>query len=248
MTTHLFDHLRDIVQHTTALGIIDLVKVSGTTDETTINAVSDDKSVIIQAKTKGAVPEFIGTFGMPNLGKLNIILGIPEYKENAVLSVVRKNNADANSPLSGIHFANKGGDFKNDYRFMGEELVNDKVRSMKFKGVTWNIDIEPTNNAIQKFKYQASANSEETVFSVKMSGSDLQFNFGDHSSHGGSFVFATGVNAKFNQSWSWPVNVVLSILGLPGDKALKFSDEGAAMITVDSGLIDYEFIIPAQQK
>jgi len=37
-------------------------------------------------------------------------------------------------------------------------------------------------------------------------------------------------------------------LTLPGDKSLKFSDEGAAMITVDSGIAQYNYILPAQQK
>jgi hypothetical protein len=35
---------------------------------------------------------------------------------------------------------------------------------------------------------------------------------------------------------------------LPGDKTLKFGDEGAAMITVDSGIAEYSYIIPGQTK
>jgi hypothetical protein len=81
------DHLLDIVKNTYGLGIIDLVKVSGTDTETTIEALAEDRSVIVQAKLNGPVAEFIGTFGMPNLGKLNTILGIPEYKDNAKISI-----------------------------------------------------------------------------------------------------------------------------------------------------------------
>ena len=33
-----------------------------------------------------------------------------------------------------------------------------------------------------------------------------------------------------------------------GDKTFKIADEGAAMITVDSGLASYSYIIPAQTK
>jgi hypothetical protein len=41
---------------------------------------------------------------------------------------------------------------------------------------------------------------------------------------------------------------VISILDLTGDKVMKISDDGAAQITVDSGLATYTYIIPAQSK
>jgi hypothetical protein len=50
------------------------------------------------------------------------------------------------------------------------------------------------------------------------------------------------------KSWAWPVNSVINILSLSGDKTFKISDEGAAMITVDSGIAEYSYIIPAQTK
>ncbi len=46
------DHLQDIVQHTHGLGVIDLVKIVGTTSETNLEAISEDRSVIVQAKFK----------------------------------------------------------------------------------------------------------------------------------------------------------------------------------------------------
>ena len=79
------DYLKDIVQHTHGLGTIDVVKVIGTDSETRIVALADDKSAVVDATFKTAHPDFIGTFGMPNLSKLNTILGIPEYKDDAKL-------------------------------------------------------------------------------------------------------------------------------------------------------------------
>jgi hypothetical protein len=40
----------------------------------------------------------------------------------------------------------------------------------------------------------------------------------------------------------------MGILSLPGDKTYKISDEGASMITVDSGIAMYEYTLPAQTK
>jgi hypothetical protein len=241
------DYLLDIVSHTHSLGVIDLVKITGTAESTLINAVSEERVAIVEAQFHNPVPEFIGNFGMPNLGKLNTILNIPEYREDAKLSVIQKDR-DGIKTVEGIHFENKDSDFKNDYRFMRAEIVNDKLKTVKFKGVKWGVEIEPTVAAIQRLKFQASANSEETSFIAKTENSNLVFYFGDHSSHAGNFVFAHDVAGSLNKAWHWPVTVVISILSLPGDKMIRFSDEGAAQITVDSGLAIYNYILPALTK
>ena len=241
------DHLQDIVQHTHGLGVIDLVKIVGSDTETALEAIAEDRTVIVQAKFKGVVADFIGTFGMPNLGKLNTILNIPEYREDADIAVARQDRNGESVPV-GVHFENKAGDFKNDYRFMAAEIISDKLKTVKFKGVKWNVDIVPSVASIQRLKFQAQANSEETTFTAKTEGTDLKFFFGDHSSHAGNFVFQTDVSGTLSKSWAWPVAVVISILNLPGDKTFKISDEGAAMITVDSGIAEYNYILPAQTK
>jgi len=241
------DALLDMVKHTHNLGVIDLIKITGTEEETIVNAIAEDKSVILDATFHGPVAEFIGQFGMPNLGKLNTILNIPEYKEDAQISISRQTVNGATVP-SGIHFENKVGDFKNDYRFMGASIVNDKIKTMKFKDVKWGVDVAPTVLGIQRFVFQSQANSEETTFIAKVEGKDLKFYFGDSSTHAGSFVFETNISGNLTRSWPWPVNVVKNILGLPGDKTMRFSDEGAAQITVDSGIAVYNYTIPAMTK
>jgi hypothetical protein len=238
------DYLQDIVQHTHSLGVIDLVKIVGDSNTTIIEAVGEERTVIMHAQFHNPVPEFIGTFGMPNLGKLNTILNIPEYKEDAELAITKKDDSAPN----GVHFENKAGDFKNDYRFMSAEIVNDKLKTVKFKGVKWGVEIEPSVAAIQRLKFQAQANSEETTFIARTENNNLVFYFGDHSSHAGNFVFAHDVAGSLTKAWSWPVTAVISILSLSGNKMIRFSDEGAAQITVDSGLAIYNYILPAQQK
>lgn len=241
------DQLLDIVQHTHSLGGIDLVKVVGTPTETVVNAIAEDRSVIVEGKFAGPVAEFVGTFGMPNLSKLNTILNISEYKEDAKLTIIQQNRMGEDVP-AGINFVNKAGDFKNDYRFMFAEVINDKLKTIKFKGVKWGVEVEPSNLSIQRLKFQASANSDQTTFVAKTNSGELKFYFGDHSSHAGDFTFATGVSGSLSKSWSWPVNAVISILSLPGNKVLRISDEGAAQITVDSGIAIWNYTLPAQTK
>ena len=238
------DYLQDIVQHTHSLGFIDLVKITGTDTTTSIDAVSEDRIAIIQAQFHNPVPEFIGTFGMPNLGKLKTILDIPEYKEDATIDITQKNTGEPD----GISFKNKSGDFKNDYRLMTANVVNDKLKTVKFKGVKWGVEIEPSVAAIQRMRFMAQANAEETTFVAKVENGNLVFYFGDHSSHAGNFVFAHDVAGALTKAWNWPVGAVISILSLPGDKMIRFRDEGAAQVTVDSGLAVYNYILPAQTK
>lgn len=243
------DYLKDIVAHTQALGNIDLIKISGTSAETLINSISEDRSVILEAKFKSAHPDFIGTFGMPNLTKLKTILGIDEYRENAKITVNTQTDANGTSVPSGIHFENAAGDFKNDYRYMTEGVINDKLKAVKFKGVAWNVEFEPTTQNIQRMRFQAAANSEETTFTAKTENGDLKFFFGDPNSHAGNFVFQAGVSGSYNKiQFHWPVQTVLSILALQGDKKFHMSEQGASMISVDSGLIEYNYILPAQTK
>jgi hypothetical protein len=40
----------------------------------------------------------------------------------------------------------------------------------------------------------------------------------------------------------------MQILNLSGDKTMRISDQGAMQITVDSGLAEYHYILPAQSK
>jgi hypothetical protein len=241
------DYLLDLVEHTYDLGCIDTIKISGNTTETLITGVAEDRSVVIDGKFLVPVADFLGTFGMPNLSKLKILLNLGEYKENAKIAVVRQDRNGEQMPV-GLHFQNAAGDFKNDYRFMTAEIVEEKLKTPKFKGVTWHVEFEPMVSGIQRLKMQASANSEELNFKAKTDGTDLKFFFGDHSTHAGEFVFQPGVSGSLKHAWSWPVKQFISIMDLTGDKTVRISDDGAAQITVNSGIAEYNYILPAQQK
>jgi hypothetical protein len=243
----VIDFLKDLVQHTHALGIIDLVKITGDKNSTTIDALAEDRTVVISATTKNPVKEVSGTFGMPFLNKLDLHLKNPEYKEDAQVAVVWEERNGEDKPVS-IHFENATGDFKNEYKLMGETLVNEKVKSTKFKGAVWQVEIEPSIVSIERMKLQAAVHSEENTFLVKTEGADLKVYFGDASTHEGSFVFQSGIKGKLKQAHQYPIKQFISILGLVGEKTIKFSDDGVILITIDSGISVYDYYILAQMK
>ena len=238
------DHLLDLVSHTYDLGCIDLIKITGSDKDTAISGLAEDRSVVVEGQFSAPVADFVGTFGMPNLSKLKVLLNLQEYKEDAKLNISRR---DSGAPDQ-LNFENKVGDFKNSYRFMAPEIVNEKLKTVKFKGANWNIEFEPTAAAIQRLKMQAAANAEEVTFQAKTENGDLKFFFGDHSTHAGNFVFHPDVAGQLKRAWAWPIKTVIGILDLYGDKVMRISDDGAAMITVDSGLAVYNYILPAQSK
>lgn len=240
------DILQDIVQHTHNLGFLNIVKITGDDKKTAIDSMADDRSVIMQAETANPHPDMIGVFGMPQLNKLKYHLDCPEYKEDATIEVVKGQRNGEEIPV-GLHFENKAGDFKNDYRFMNTEIINEKLKTIKFKGVKWDVEVSPTLQSVQRFNFQASANNEHTTFLAKTENGNLKFIFGDQSTHGGEFIFATNVAGNLNKAWTWPVSSVLSILKIADANNAKigFSNEGAMQITLDSGLATYKYIIPA---
>ena len=241
------DILQDVVAKTHALGFLSLVKVNSEADATTIESMAEDRSVILNSTTHNAVSEFNGTFGMPNLDKLALHLKNPEYQKDAKIDVV---TADRNGEVipTHIHFENASGDFENDYRFMNKQIIEEKLKSVKFKGASWNVTFQPSMAAIGRMKLQSAAHAEEPTFNVSTKDNDLVFSFGDQSTHAGTFVFEAGVEGALAHTWSWPVAQVQAILNLDGEITMSISDQGAMQISVDSGLAKYDYILPAQSK
>ena len=240
------DILQDVVAHTHSLGFLSLVKVS-TEGGTQFDAMAEDRSVILSATAHSAVAEFAGTFGMPNLDKLALHLKNPEYKDNANIAVVEAERNGETIPTH-IHFENAAGDFENDYRFMNKAIIEEKLKTVKFKGASWNVTCQPSMASIARMKLMSAAHSEEPTFNVTTTGSNLVFSFGDASTHAGEFVFTHDVEGTLQHTWSWPVAQVQAILNLDGTATMSISDQGAMQIGLDSGMINYNYILPAQSK
>ena len=240
------DILQDIVSHTHALGFITLVKVTNTTD-TVIDSITDDRNVVLNAKTHEKVKEFSNIFGMGNLDKLNLHLKNPEYRQNEKIYIVTDERGGETVPTH-IHFENNVGDFQNDYRFMNKTIIEEKLKSATFKGATWDVIVYPSVASIARLKLMIAAHSEETLFTVTTKENNLIFAFGDAASHAGEFVFEHDITGSLKNTWSWPISEIQSILNLNGNLTMSISNQGAMKISVDSGLAQYNYICPALSK
>jgi hypothetical protein len=242
------DILTDIVSHTQTLGFLQMLKITPGDDTTTVESITDDRSVIFKATTHSKINEFTDTFGMPDLNKLSYHLKNPEYAKDAKLSIETGVSNGETVPTH-IHFENASGDFHNDYRFMEKTVIEEKLKSVRSKISTWEVEFEPSVAAIQRLKLMAGAlDQDDRTFRVKTEDSNLNFYFGDLNTHAGKFTFQHGVTGQLKHTWAWSVEPVQKILNLDGDKKISISDHGLMMITVDSGLAKYDYILPSLQK
>lgn len=241
------DLLKDIISHTHSLGFLDIVKVTGTDKTTQIDSMSENRTVVLFAETHVPYPDMIGVFGMPQLNKLKYHLECPEYKEDAKIEITKGIRDDEEVPV-GIHFENKDGDFQNDYRFMNSQIINQKLKTITFNGAKWHVELTPSIQNVQRFQYQAAANSEHETFIAKTKNDKLIFTFGDSSTNCGEFVFASNITGKLTKAWSWPVAPILAILKIAdvNNTIFSISDDGALQLTLDSGIATYKYIIPAK--
>lgn len=236
--------LTDIVQHTYLMGLFPALKIFNDGNNTCIESMAEDKSVVLKATTHNIIPEFNGVFGMGNIERLNTLLKCPEYTDTPVIEIIKEEKDGVKIPSS-IKFNNKDNDFENYYRLMNTEIINEKLKSVRLKNIYWEIDIVPNDMSIQKFKYQVNLNSQDKNFNVYTKDSNLIFSFGNKGSHHGSFVFQKNVGKKLKE-FSWPISQTLTLLNLNGNKKIKFSNDGAMLIVISSDYANYEYIVPAR--
>ena len=86
------DVLLDIVKHTHSLGFIQAVKINGNNgSETEIEAMDDDRSVVLKGKLHNPVSDLKGTIGLGKLGVLSGYLNFEGYSDaKGKIEVVKK--------------------------------------------------------------------------------------------------------------------------------------------------------------
>ena len=249
MEIKMKDVVLDVVKHTAGLGFIESVKVTGTDEETRIDAMDTDRTVILNAKLHTQVPDLMGEFGMGNLSFLNGISHLPNYKEDdATIKVVRRDRNGEEQPEN-LLFEDSNGN-TDTYRFMSKQIVEQQLKTAVFKGANWNVTFQPTKQKVSELTMVASIYAAiDPTFKVKTEATDLiiLIGAGAGASHTGRRVFANNIEGNLTEGWSWPLNQVLSILklGMSGVCVVQISDQGALQIIIDSGIGAYNYILPA---
>lgn len=241
------DVISDIVKHT-AVGFIEHVKITGSANETLIDAMDTDRTVILKARLHQPINEFDGEIGFGNLGFLKGLLNLSNYKqEGTTLSVVSREKNGITIP-DHLVFKDENGN-SDRYRFMNKETIDQVLQTVKFKGAKWDVVIEPTKQKVSELQSAASIyGGIEPNFTIKLDNGDMIVNIGANT---GNFtarrVFAKGVKGDYKENHPWPLSKVLTILnlGMSAKCTMSFSKIGALQISVDSGIGQYDYILPA---
>ena len=243
------DILLDIVKHTHSLGFIQAVKIDGNDgSETNIEAMDDDRSVVLKGKLHNAVQDFSGVIGLGKLGVLSGYLNFDGYADAQSKIGVVKRERNGEQVAEELQFDSPKG-YSANYRFMISQLIEEKLKTVKFKGVNWDLTIQPTQQNLKDLSYFAGVmGSVESTFVAKTDGADLKFYIGDGSNDRVEIPFASNVNAELKKGWAWPLAQTLSILKLSdtSNASISFSEQGAMKISIDSGIGLYDYILPAR--
>tara|TARA_Y100000588_G_scaffold316366_1_gene344911 strand:+ start:1086 stop:1829 length:744 start_codon:yes stop_codon:yes gene_type:complete len=246
----LRDVLLDIVKHTHSLGFIQAVKIENTDEGTMVEAMDEERTVVLKGKLNNKLNEVPGLVGMGRLGVLSGYLNYEAYgKEGANIEVVTASR-DGKDVAEEMKFTSPGG-YTANYRFMVSSLIEEQLKTIKFKGVSWDVSIQPTAQNLKDLSYfNGIMGGFEPTFVAKTDGTTLKFYIGDGANDRVEIPFATNVEGKLTKGWAWPLAQVLSILKLSDTSkaTMGFSDQGAMQIEIDSGIGKYEYILPARSQ
>ena len=100
-TNHIKDILKDVLKHTHGLGIFEMVKITGDLEQTEIQTVDPEKTVIFKGETANPVPDFAdSTIGLSTMNVLKGYLQYPGFDdENATIQVVTQTRNEEEVPV-----------------------------------------------------------------------------------------------------------------------------------------------------
>ncbi len=246
---YIKDTLKDVLRHTHALGIYEMVKVTGTMEETEIETVDADKTVILKGKLKSPVADFVGnTVGLSRMGTLARFLEYPGFTEDtATVEVVTQKRNDEDVPAE-VKFVDENGTDAH-YRFMAAEIVNQQLKAINFKGATYDVEINPTAKMLKDLNFFSSALDLEDTFTPKTEGGNLYFLIGEAGSDRTKVKVAEAVTGDLTHDFQWPLAIVLKICRLSenANVTMSFNQKGLLQIVVDSGMGEYTYLLPASK-
>lgn len=239
--------LLDVMSHTAGLGI-ENIKVTSDGKDTELNA-SLEKEMVVKGTLHKPVPEFKGEFGMGNLGLLQSLTKLSCYSgESGTVSIIRESrNDDDETPTT---FVFEDSDGKDKYRLMSLAAIDQVLNVPKFKGAKWQVSFQPSESRVSQLNEIASiylaADAPEVT--ARTEEGNLIFEVGG-SANGiaGRRIFAKNIGDGLDSAWKYNLSTLLPILklGLSGTCVMKFSNQGACQIDIDSGIADWTYTLAA---
>jgi len=246
--------IQDIVRHAIGVNNIDTIKITGSDESTLIEAMDNERTVIIKGQLHQPEPELKGEFGMSHLGLLQGLVGYALFKTDDAKIEVKRRERNGKMTPEEIAFKSADGKSSGAYRLMASDLIPEQA---KFLGTTWDVEVDPSASKLKELQALAGLYGQfENFFMVKTveneGKNELRFYIGDEGSsmHRAFLTIADDVKGNLGGDLHWGIAPVLAILKLGAEENLKlhFSSRGALQISMASKSAEYKFILPARKK
>lgn len=247
MTTR--EVITEVVKKIGGLGIVETIKVTGTDESTKIEAIDTDKTVIIKANLKEAIPELAGEFGISSLQLLSGLLNFPTYKTEKATFTVKARVRDGKSTPEEFEFRDEN-DQGSNFRLMDGKLAPEQPVVADIK---WDVVVTPTKSKLQEFGSLAGLCSQiDEYFSVQTVDGNLVVRFGEEmsSNHRSSMVLVENVTGELKGELLWPITQFLSVLKMAdgSDYTVAITSKGALCVKVNTDTATYQYILPARRR
>lgn len=244
--------LLDIVKHVSVVGGIEQTKITGSAEETRVEAIDKDKTVIVNGTLRDPSEQLRGEYG---IGFFPLLTGLLNHKtylsDNASIEIIRQDRGGVETPVEML-FKNDKGKNPAKFRFINKDYVNEMG---VFRTPVWDYEIELDKSTINEFASLADLYSAfEKFFSVKTSATEVIFSIGDDSNalHSAQVVMASDLDksVEFSNEINWNIAPILSAMKLGQDHnpVLKLSARGAIELSFSSALVDWRFIFPPRKR
>jgi len=244
------DVLLDVLKHTLALGNLEILKVTGSADETKLESMAPDNSVVFKAFLKNPIKEFEGEFGMSQLSVLKGFTEFPPFRTDGATISVKRETKNGKETTTEIIFKDVNSRPAN-YRLVSAELVPLQPKPM---ASAWDIVVTPTKSKIQELTKAAQIlSAQEEFFYVKNVDGDLRFYIGEpeSSSHKIYVSFNQNTAGTLNGLY-WSMPQILTILKLI-DENVSFSEMSILskfllQIKLITEHCEYFFLCPTKKR
>ncbi|NBP58302.1 hypothetical protein EBU71_17585, partial [bacterium] len=123
-----------------------------------------------------------------------------------------------------------------------------------FSHPKYTVEFTPSLASAHRLKLQSQIHSDSDNFTLYTEKNNIKVKFGNAGSNSSNFVFQNDIDCEFKRELIFPIQHVLNILNMEGNITMSVNDGGKSgggaciELTVDSGLAEYTYIIPAKLK
>lgn len=241
------EQLNDILNHTTPLGILSVIKVTGEKKTTLVESYDDGLSVILKAEAIKPIKEFTGEFAFHQLSILSGYLNFPNFATDEATLLINTREVGGVETPTELEFDAGNDETKATYRFMDAKFA----KQPKLVKASWDATITLSKSKVAEFERLAKIfGSLKPMFMASIEDGKLYFSLGGtSSSDSNAKVFISEIDGSIKGEPFLPISQFLTILKMTKEEEVSVSFNDSAMkIDINSEYFNYSYYLPTRHK